>query len=96
MVGYYTGWFKWLCFAAIEKLARHGMNVAVLYRETAAGERSLKEKFSHISTTSGITILPFNVNALDAEGRTLFISTIYATVGGKHCVRLLLHSIARG
>jgi enoyl-[acyl-carrier protein] reductase III len=83
-------------FAAIEKLARHGMNVAVLYRETAAGERSLKEKFSHISTTSGITILPFNVNALDAEGRTLFIQQFTAIAGGKHCVRLLLHSIARG
>ena len=83
-------------FAAIEKLARHGMNVAVLYRETAAGERSLKEKFSHISTTAGITILPFNVNALDAEARALFIQQFTATAGGKHCVRLLLHSIARG
>ena len=83
-------------FAAIEKLARHGMNVAVLYRETAAGERSLKEKFSHISDTCGITILPFNINALDAGGRTLFIEQFTATAGRKQSVRLLLHSIARG
>jgi len=83
-------------FAAIEKLARHSMNIAVLYRETAAEERLLKEKFLHISTISGITILPFNINALDAAGRKLFIQQFTATVGKKHCVRLLLHSIARG
>ena len=31
--------------AAIEKLASHGMNIAVLYRETAAEEKLLKKKF---------------------------------------------------
>lgn len=82
--------------ATIEKLVRHGMNIAVLYRETAAGERSLKEKFSQVAAASGITILPFNINALDAAGRNLFIQQFTATVGKKHCVRLLLHSIARG
>jgi NAD(P)-dependent dehydrogenase (short-subunit alcohol dehydrogenase family) len=83
-------------FAAIEKLAQHGMNIAVLYRETAATERSLKEKFSEIASTSRINILPFNSNALDAGGRVAFIQQFTATVGKKHCVRLLLHSIARG
>jgi enoyl-[acyl-carrier protein] reductase III len=81
---------------AIEKLARHGMNIAVLYRETAAGERSLKEKFSRITAATGITILPFNVNALDAAARASFIQQFAAAAGKKHCVRLLLHSIARG
>jgi enoyl-[acyl-carrier protein] reductase III len=83
-------------FAAIEKLARHGMNIAVLYRETAAGERLLKEKFLHLATAFGITILPFNINALDAVGRTLFIQQFTNTVSKKYSVRLLLHSIARG
>jgi len=31
--------------ASVEKLASNGMNIAVLYRETAAAERSLKERF---------------------------------------------------
>jgi enoyl-[acyl-carrier protein] reductase III len=82
--------------ATIEKLARHGMNIAVLYRETASLERSLKEKFSQLATASGITILPFNINALDVAGRKLFIQQFTAAIGKKHCVRLLLHSIARG
>jgi NAD(P)-dependent dehydrogenase (short-subunit alcohol dehydrogenase family) len=82
--------------AAIEKLARHGMNIAVLYRETAAEERLVKGKFLHLATAFGITILPFNINALDAAGRTLFIQQFTNTVSKKYSVRLLLHSIARG
>jgi NAD(P)-dependent dehydrogenase (short-subunit alcohol dehydrogenase family) len=83
-------------FATIEKLAVHGMNIAVLYRETAAAERLLKEKFSALSASSGITILPFNINALDGTGRESFIGQFKAVAGKGSCVRLLLHSIARG
>jgi enoyl-[acyl-carrier protein] reductase III len=82
--------------AAIEKLSRHGMNVAVLYRETAVTEKLLKEKFVEISAAAGVTILPFNINALEAAGRTSFIQQFSAAVGKTPCVRLLLHSIARG
>jgi len=83
-------------FATIEKLAAHGMNIAVLYRETAAAERLLKEKFSAITAASGITILPFNINALDAAARESFIGQLASAIGGKQHIRLLLHSIARG
>jgi NAD(P)-dependent dehydrogenase (short-subunit alcohol dehydrogenase family) len=82
--------------ATIEKLVLHGMNIAVLYRETANGERLLKEKFLNLANSSGVTILPFNINALDGAGRSLFIQKFTAAVDKKHCVRLLLHSIARG
>ncbi|MHA4810373.1 SDR family oxidoreductase [Flavitalea flava] len=82
--------------AAIKKLSTHGMNIAVLYRETAASERLLKEKFSEIARDSSIRILPFNVNALDETARNSFIEQFAAASGKKHCVRLLLHSIARG
>lgn len=82
--------------AAIEKLAAHGMNIAVLYRETAAAERLLKEKFSTISGASGVSILPFNSNALDAGARGSFMTQLAAATGEGHNVRLLLHSIARG
>lgn len=83
-------------FATIEKLAAHGMNIAVLYRETAAAERLLKEKFSTLAATFGIIILPFNSNALDGAGRESFIGQFSAAAGKGQCVRLLLHSIARG
>jgi enoyl-[acyl-carrier protein] reductase III len=82
--------------ATVEKLARHGMNVAVLYRETSASEKPLKEKFSGLAAATGVTIEAHNVNALDPESRESFIRQFAAVPGRKNNVRLLLHSIARG
>jgi enoyl-[acyl-carrier protein] reductase III len=82
--------------ATVEKLAAHGMNIAVLYRETSAAERSLKEKFSHISAATNTIIDTYNINALDASSRESFLQQFAARAGKQHSVRLLLHSIARG
>jgi enoyl-[acyl-carrier protein] reductase III len=81
--------------AAVEKLASHGMNIAVLFRENASTTRTLKEKLSAIAQENSVTILPYNINALDAIGRTAFIDEFIA-VAPKNSVKLLLHSIARG
>jgi len=82
--------------AAVEKLAAHGMNIAALYRETSAAERSIKEKFSSIAAAADIIIDTYNLNALDPASRTSFLQQFAARTGRKHSVRLLLHSIARG
>ena len=60
-------------FASVEKLAKHGMNIAVLYRETAQVEKELLAKFEEISKENNVQILPYNINALDEEGRSKFI-----------------------
>lgn len=83
-------------FATVEKLARHGMSIAVLYRETAIIERPLKKKFATIAEANGVNILPFNINALDLNGPTSFLEKFNETVGKKNCVKLVLHAIARG
>ena len=81
--------------AAIEKLSMHGMNIAVLYRETSSAEKLLKQKFIKIAEANSTTILPYNLNALDSAGRDSFIKE-FATLADKYSVKLLLHSIARG
>jgi enoyl-[acyl-carrier protein] reductase III len=81
--------------AAIEKLSMHGMNIAVLYRETSAAEKLLKQKFIRIAEANSTTILPYNINALDSAGRDSFIRQ-FTAIADKHSVKLLLHSIARG
>jgi enoyl-[acyl-carrier protein] reductase III len=83
-------------FAAAEKLAAHGMNIAVLYRETSAAERVLKEKFNGIAAAANVIIDTYNVNALDTTSRASFLQQFAARAGRQHSVRLLLHSIARG
>jgi len=82
-------------FAAAEKLAGHGMNIAALYRETAVSEKQLLQKFKDIAAANKVTILPCNINALDAAGRQEFIKRFTGFEQGKK-VKLLLHSIARG
>ena len=83
-------------FATLEKMAQHGMNIAVLYRETGAVDKRLREKLTETALKNAIHILPFNINALDENGRMSFIQQFIAAAGKKKCIRLLLHSIARG
>ena len=84
-------------FAAAEKVARNGMSVAVLYRETSVTEKALLSKFAQIASENNVSILPYNINALNAEGREKFITKFTGEKGvSKHTVKLLLHSIARG
>ena len=82
-------------YAAVEKLARHGMNIAVLYREPSIAEKKVRESFTALAASTGSIILPYNVNALDAEGREEFIRQ-FTLIEKKQGVKLLLHSIARG
>ena len=94
-MGGYLGGSSGFGFASIEKLATHGMNVALLYRETAVSEKALQIKLSTIASQNSVTILPYNLNALDAGARETFIQN-FTTLAEKHSVKLLLHSIARG
>jgi enoyl-[acyl-carrier protein] reductase III len=83
-------------FASAEKLAQHGMNIAVIYREMASADKSLKKNLEKIASANEVKILPFNINALDAPSRENFIQKFVDEAGKKNCVKLLLHSIARG
>lgn len=83
-------------FAAVEKLAGHGMNIAVLYRETSAADRLLREKFGGIAAEAGVRIDAYNMNALDPDSRQIFLQQFADRTGRPQSVRLLLHSIARG
>lgn len=82
--------------ATVEKLAAHGMNIAVLYRETAINEKALKPHLEKLVELHQVNILLYNLNALDRLGMDSFIQQFNAAVQKKNCVRLLLHSIARG
>ena len=82
-------------FAAVEKLAAHGMNIAVLYREPTVAEKPLKKRFEAIATENSTEILGYNINALNIDGRAQFIKT-FSEKAAQRSVKLLLHSIARG
>lgn len=84
-------------YASAEQLAKKGMNIAVLYRETSITEKPLLEKFAKLASENGVIIFPYNINALNDEGREKFIAKFRSEKGvSKNQVKLLLHSIARG
>lgn len=82
--------------ATVEKLAEHGMNVALLYRETALEEKKLKQNLAALAGEKQVQLLPFNINALDEQGRATFIQQFTQATGQQKCVKVLVHSIARG
>jgi len=82
--------------ASLKKLASHGMNIAVAYREMAIKDKELKKEFIQIENEHGVKILALNINVLESKGRELFIEKLTEAAGNKKCVRILLHSIARG
>jgi enoyl-[acyl-carrier protein] reductase III len=82
-------------YATVEKLAKHGMNVAVLYRENKAADKLLKKNLTQIAEANSTNVLAYNINALDADSRESFTKE-FADIAEKHSVKLLLHSIARG
>lgn len=81
--------------AAVEKLAKHGMHIAVLFREPSATAKKAVAAFAEIAAENGVTILPFNLNVLDAASKQSFINN-FNTPDKKGKVKLLLHSVARG
>jgi len=81
--------------ASVKKLAAHGMNVAVLFREPSAQTKKAIDTFKQIAAENGVEILPFNLNVLDAASRHSFIAE-FGSIGKKGKVKLLLHSVARG
>lgn len=81
--------------AAVKKLSRHGMNIAVIYREPSIGHKAALAAFEAIAAENNNTILPYNINALDAGERQRFVDNFKPACGDGR-VKLLLHSIARG
>lgn len=82
-------------YAAAQKLAGHGMNVAVIYRENKSSDKVLKQNLAQAAEAASTQILTYNINALDGESRESFIKN-FTAIAEKGSVKLLLHSIARG
>lgn len=82
--------------ATIKKLAQNGMNIVSLYREMSKGDKSTKSKYQELSKNHKVSILPYNLNALDEEKMTEFVKEIKEIEDNQIRFDVILHSIARG
>jgi NAD(P)-dependent dehydrogenase (short-subunit alcohol dehydrogenase family) len=81
--------------ATAQKLAAHGMNVAIVHRDRRGAMKRIEPEFEKIRG-SGVTLRTWNADALAADKRTAIIGELRGTLGANGRIKVLLHSIAFG
>ncbi len=81
--------------ATAQKLAAHGMNLALVHRDRRGAMKRIEPEFEKIRG-SGVTLRTWNADALDAEKRTAIVGELRETLGANGRIKVLLHSIAFG
>jgi len=84
-----------LGLATAKKLAKHGMNICIIHRNSRAQEDAINTEFETIKA-EGIQFKSYNVDAFKAEKRKEIISELKETFGTKVKIRTLVHSVAKG
>jgi enoyl-[acyl-carrier protein] reductase III len=83
-----------LGLASAEKLGKEGYNIIAIYRGRRSEVKLAEEAYNTIRK-SGVEVLDFNINALDKPTIVSTLDKIKDQIGNG-CIKLLLHSIARG
>lgn len=84
-----------LGLASAFKLARHGMNICIVHRNSRSEMESIEASFNDIRAM-GVQLLTFNADLLNTEKRAEILQELKTTLGNAGSVRCLLHSIAKG
>jgi len=84
-----------LGLATAKKLAKHGMNVCVVHRNSRFQETEVTFEFNKIKA-EGIQFVSFNMDATNAEKRNEIITELQQHLGKDGKIRTLVHSIAKG
>jgi enoyl-[acyl-carrier protein] reductase III len=84
-----------LGLATAKKLAKLGMNICVVHRNSRAQIQEIEKHFDEIREEN-IAFMSFNVDALNSEKREIVLSEIKEKLGLNGKVKTLVHSIAKG
>lgn len=81
--------------ATAQKLAKHGMSIAVVHRDRKGSMPAIEKGFDEIRAT-GVQLATWNTDALADESRKKVLDELQARLGTTGRVRMLMHSIAYG
>ena len=84
-----------LGLATAKKLAKHGMNLFIIYRNRKSDLKEIEKNFDEI-LSEGVKLFSFNEDALQPDKRDQIISEIEKKIEKKRSVKVLVHSIAKG
>ena len=83
-----------LGLATAKKLAKHGMNICIIYRNSRSQLDQMKKDFREI-TQESVSFVSYNKDAFQPEKRIELIEDLKKEIdGGK--IKVLVHSIAKG
>lgn len=83
-----------LGLATAKKLAKHGMHICIIHRNSRAQEEEINLEFAKIRA-QGVQFKSYNVDAFKAEKRELLISELKDLMANG-TIRTLVHSVAKG
>ncbi|WP_323787525.1 SDR family oxidoreductase [Psychroserpens sp.] len=84
-----------LGLASAKKLAKHGMHICIIHRNSRAQEEEIHIEFDKIRA-EGVQFKSFNVDAFKPEKRDHIISELKDIFGSQGTIRTLVHSVAKG
>ncbi len=84
-----------LGLATAKKLAKHGMNICIIHRNSRLQEDEISLEFDKIKA-EGIQFKSFNADAFKAEKRAEMISELQTLFDGEGAIKTLIHSVAKG
>lgn len=84
-----------LGLAAAKKLAKHGMNICIVHRNSKFQEVEITLEFNKIET-EGIQFKSFNMDAVNADKREEIITELKTILSKNGKIKTFVHSIAKG
>ena len=83
-----------LGLATAKKLAKHGMNICIVHRNSRSQLDQIEKDFKEI-TLHSVAFISYNMDAFQSEKRTELIENLKKELeGGK--IKILVHSVAKG
>lgn len=83
-----------LGLATAKKLAKHGMNICIVHRNSRSQQKNVETAFEEI-TKEGVDFASYNTDGLNPEKRAALIEDLKNELeGGK--IRTLVHSVSKG
>lgn len=84
-----------LGLATAKKLAKHGLNICIVYRSPRMQEDEIQKAFTTIKQEN-VQFKAFNADAFKPEKRVSIIETLKEELGSQRKIRCLVHSVAKG
>jgi enoyl-[acyl-carrier protein] reductase III len=84
-----------LGLATAKKLAKHGMNICVIHRNSRLQEDAIQAEFEIIKNED-VQFISFNIDAFNNEKRDIAIQAFNELLGENGRIKTLVHSVAKG